>query len=120
MHATTTTQIKPIKLNDRADVFHYSLYAPRVMGSNSGQPVTKPGTPLLECDALARAVPGWRVETEIAEVVTIQRPDRRRERRTYDLTKHSPTARRALAALLAREWADTGTTPRGWTYHTNA
>lgn len=115
----TTTTTRP-QLKDRADVFRLSLYAPRVMGSNSGQPMTKPGTSLAECEALAHAVPGWRVKTEVAEVVTIQRPDRARARRTYDLARHSSTARRALAALLARAWADTGTTPRGWTYYTSA
>lgn len=118
MHATTDTQTQP-KLNAAATIFMRSLYAPRVMGDSARNPITKPGTSLAICEEIARRTPGWRVETEIVERVMIDRPERKRERHTYDLTTHSPTVRSAIARLLIQDWNDTGTTAGGWEYYSN-
>ncbi len=113
----TATKTQP-QLKDTADIFVRSLYAPRVMGS-AAQPISKPGTPLAACEIMAASDPRWRVETNIVERVTIERPDRPGSSRTYDLLQHSPTARRALHRALKRDWSDTGMTAGGWQYYTN-
>lgn len=101
-------------LNDRADVFHLSLYAPRVMSPKVGSPITKPGTPLPICEEIARHTPGWTVHTDVVERITVSRPDRKGESRTYDLLKHSSTVRRAVAHLLMQDWPTRCKTSAGW------
>ncbi|MBN1450631.1 MAG: hypothetical protein JW963_06410 [Anaerolineales bacterium] len=103
-----------LKLNDRADVFHLSLYAPRVMGQKAVGPITKAGTSLALCEEIARRTPGWTVHTDIVERITISRPDREGDSRTYDLTTHSATVRCLIAQILLMDWPTRDKTPAGW------
>lgn len=105
---------QPLTLTDRADIFHLELRGPRVVSTRTGNMITKPNTPLAICQAIAARHHEWIVEEHPVERLTIDRPDRPRESRTYDLTQHSALVRRAVHALLARDWPTRQTTPDGW------
>jgi hypothetical protein len=46
--------------------------------------------------------------------ITVDRPDRTRDSRTYDLARVSPASRARLLAFLHWEWPTRRTTPQGW------
>ncbi len=74
-------------LRARAEVFwkkEFSQATRRLISNKTGKSITRPGTPMAVCSAIAKKMDNVRVEAEIADLVTILRPDRERTERTYN------------------------------------